>query len=453
MGALWLAFGQVSHAQMLTSNLEIKRLSNIGAIWQTISLENTYTDAIVVCTYNLPNSASPPAVTRVRNITTSSFDLRIQQFENSSAVTPNDVHCVIANEGPYNSGGLKYEARKVLSTNTSGLAVGWGNTTTEDVTLDVTQVYSNPHVVGQVMSFNDAKASVFWNNDCESRGNGAFFSGYSDGICVGKHIGQINGIRASETLGYIVVEAGSATVNDISFAAAVGPDTGAGVGNSPPYSYSVTGDFDTGILTDAGEDGGQGGWAVLYGSNPLPSGQIAWAIDEEIVAGDTTRRHTSENVGYWVFANDQTPDLEALKTVALFTGNPSPYAIPGSDAIYTLTTTNLGSGPVDKDSLFFVDALPDEVTFYYDDIDDGGPLTSVTQFQEAGSNISYLEATDLAFSDGLTAPTNFASCNYTPASAGYDPNIRFVCFNPKGTFSEGTITGSEFSISFRVMVN
>ena len=371
-GGVSMLWAPVAYGQILTTDLELKLVPNVGAGWQTIALENTYSDAIIVCTYNLPSSSSPPATTRIQNITATSFQLRIQQFENSSIVTASDVHCVIADEGAHDSGGLKYEARKVLSDGTNGLSVpgGWGTVNAENVTSAITQSYTNPHVVGQVMSFNDVNASVFWNFDCDNRGNGAFFSGQSDGICVGKHIGQINGSRATETLGYIVIEAGTGTVNDISFVTAVGPNIGSGVGNSPPYIYSVSGDFDIGVLSQAGENGGQGGWTILYGSDPLPNNQILWATDEEVVAGDTTRGHIAENIAYWVFDNNQTAKLEGKKGVALFSGNASQYAIPGSDVIYTIKAQNSGSGPVDNDSLFLVDSLPPEVTFYNGDIDD-----------------------------------------------------------------------------------
>ena len=439
----WLLSAPLAYGQMLTEDLELKLVSNVGAIWQTVNLENSYSDAIVVCTYNLPSDFDPSATTRIQNITSTSFELRIQQFENSSVVTASDVHCVIADEGAYNSGGLKYEARKVLSTGTSGLSVpgGWGTVNTENVTSDITGTYANPHVVGQVMSFNDVKASVFWNFDCDNRGNGAFFSGQSDGICVGKHIGQINGSRANEWLGYIVLEAGTGTVNDISFAAAVGPDTGAGVGNAPPYSYSVSGDFDIGILQSAGEDGGQGGWTILYGADPLPSGQINWATEEETVAGDTSRTHTTENIGYWIFDNNQAAKLTAAKSVAMYSGNASAYSIPGSDVVYTIKAENEGSGPVDMNSIFLVDALPPEVTFYNGDV----------VFDGGDSALTFTEATDLGFSDGVTAPTNMTQCDFGP-SAGYDPDVKFICFAPKGAMSEGTITPSAFSFSFRASI-
>jgi uncharacterized repeat protein (TIGR01451 family) len=448
-GGLWAVMAGISHAQILTQDLELKTVA-ATASWQTVALENTYTEAVPVCTYALPSAASPPAVTRIRNVTSSSFDIRLQQFENSSNVTPANAYCVISDIGAHNTGGLKYEAHKVLSTGTSGLAVGWSAATTEEVTNDVIQSYANPHIVGQVMSFNDVNASVFWNFNCATRGNGAFFSGPGDRACVGKHIGQINGTRAAETLGFFIIEAGSGTVNDISFAAAVGPDTGGGVGNNPPYSYSVSGDFDTGVLTDAGEDGGHGGWAVLFGADPFPAGNIRWAIDEEVVAGDTTRTHTTENVGYWVFDNNQTPNLSANKTLEVYSGSASDYSIPGSEVIYTITANNAGSGPVDGNSIFLVDSLPPEISFYNGDMDDGGPVTGPVLFTDIDSGLTFGIA-DVGYSTAAAAPTNFSQCNASPG-AGYQNTVRHICFAPKGTFSEGTITPASFSVSFRAQI-
>ena len=439
----WLFGAQLAYGQILTTDLELKLVPNVGAAWQTVQLENSYSDAVVVCTYNLASSVNPSATTRIQNVTATSFQLRLQHFENSSNVTPGSVHCVIADEGAHNSGGLKYEARKVISGGTSGLEVpgGWGVANTENVTSAITQTYANPHVVGQVMSFSDANASVFWNFDCENRGNGAFFSGQSDGICVGKHIGQIDGTRAAETLGYIVIEADTGTVNDISFAAAVGPNIGSGVGNNPPYNYTVSGDFDIGILNQQGENGGQGGWTVLYGTDPLAANQISWATDEEVVAGDISRGHIAENVGYWVFDNNQTPNMSADKDVELYSGNSTAYAVPGSDVVYDITVENTGSGPVDNNTIVIIDAMPPEVSF----------MTGSVSFTDNDSGLTFTPATDLAFSKAATAPANFAACTDTPTGT-YDPDITFICLAPKGSMSEGTITASSFTIEFQAAV-
>lgn len=433
--------------QVLSLDFEVLKVP-ASASWTTVALENSYASPVVACTYNIPSALSPSATTRIRMVTSTSFEVRLQQFENSSAVTPGDVHCLIADEGAYNAGGLKFEARKVFSDQTSGLSVpnGWGLTNIEEITDSVTQSYSAPVVLGQVMSFNDVKASVFWTNNCVTRGAAPFAS--TGRACVGKHIGQINSTRAGETLGYFVVETGGGLVNGMRFAAALGADSVAGIGNAPPYTYSVGNDWDVGMLTQAGEDGGQGGWAVLYGTDPLPANTLNLGIEEETVAGDTTRKHTNEQVGYWVFRDEQVADLVIDKTVDLATDNATPYAIPGQDIIYSLSAENIGNKTIDADSIFIVDEIPQEVTLYYGDIDGSGPLTDFFIFTANNSGLTFNPATDLGFSNLAAKPADFSACSHAP-TAGYDASIRWVCVNPKGRFKSGAFGPSDFSFDFR----
>jgi len=320
-------------------------LTALVAHSQALSLDLEAVLPIVVCTYVLPSFASNDATVRVQNAGATSFEVRVQQFETSDAVTSSDVHCLIADEGIHTlDDGKTIEARTVVSTGTSGRAVGWGSGTTENVTSLVTGGHSSLVVLGQVMSFNDSKASVFWTNNCSNRGTEPTPTAF----CVGKHIGSITGTRANETLGFIVTSPGTGTVNDVDYAFAKGPDSVAGTGNSPPYQYTVSGNFETGVLTQAAEDGGDGGWAVLYGADPLPNNRINLAIEEEVVERDMSRTHTQEKVYYGVFRDNQTANLAASKTTDVYSGSSSAFAIPGSDMLYTLTVENSGTAPVDR---------------------------------------------------------------------------------------------------------
>jgi hypothetical protein len=56
-------------------------------------------------------------------------------------------------------------------------------------------------------------------------------------------------------------------------------------------------------------DGSDGGWPVLYGSDPVNSSQLKLAFDEDQIA-DSERAHTTEQVAYVVFAGD---GMEATK--------------------------------------------------------------------------------------------------------------------------------------------
>jgi hypothetical protein len=161
--------------------------------------------------------------------------------------------------------------------------------------------YSNPVVLGQVMSANDEKWSVFWTSD-GNRSNPS-----SSSACyVGKHVAEdTDKTRVAETLGVIVIETASGMAEGVPFESFLSADTVRGVGDSPPYSYGLSGFTATpevGIVTQAAMDGADGGWAVLYGPSPLSATSISLAIDEDQIR-DSERFHTTEQAGVLVFGS------------------------------------------------------------------------------------------------------------------------------------------------------
>jgi len=65
-------------------------------------------------------------------------------------------------------------------------------------------VYALPVVIGQVLSYNDVRWSVFW-----SRGNDPLTDCAGQDFWVGKHVGEDpERTRSTETIGYIVMESG-----------------------------------------------------------------------------------------------------------------------------------------------------------------------------------------------------------------------------------------------------
>jgi len=343
---LWVGLLISSHASaaVLTTDLEVHLIRSVSTAWQTVPLSNTYSNAIPICTYNLrsfsgsnPNYDYPPVAVRIRNITANSFDVRIQGWEDGPAVA-GDVHCLVSDEGAYTlPNGTQYEAYTVLSDQTSGQVStdgGWNLALVENVSASITQTYTDHVVLGGVISNNDNRASAFYNNDCESRQNEPFNAGQADGICVGKHIGMIPGNRSPETIGYLVAEAGSGVVNNIPFELGSGGDlVGGNNAANTGTAYALSRDYDIGVSAQQGEDGGNGSWSVLYGADPLPPNQIVNAVDEEIVAGDTSRNHTRERLDYWVFG---VSELTLIKQVVNDSG--------GTAAIddFTLNASGLG---------------------------------------------------------------------------------------------------------------
>lgn len=265
---------------------------------------------------------------------------------------------------------------------------------------------------------------------------------------MGKHTGQISTTRMDETIGVIIAEAGSGTVNDIFYNFFRGADSPNGIGTNAGTGYSVSADFDSATATQGGEDGGQGGWATLVGSDPLPNGFIRISVEEEVVAGDTSRTHVNEIFDVFAFRDDRPVELEAEKTQAVW--DPSgagAYSLPGQDIAYTLTVRNASSGPTDADTIFLVDRIPDEVEFYNGDFDPFDADPAPVLFSDNASGLTFSYSSDVGYSASPGRPSGMAQCTYTPAP-GYDPNVRHVCLAPGGAMDAGT-PSPEASFSFR----
>jgi len=137
---------------------------------------------------------------------------------------------------------------------------------------------------------------------------------------------------------------------------------------------------------------------------------------------------------------------------ASFTG----FSLPGNDMLYTITVENSGTGPADSDSVVLFDRMPSNITFYNDDIDNDGPDmfggSDPIGFTDNGSGLNFLFNRDVRFSNQPSPPSSFSDCNYTPQT-GYDPNVTFICFNPKGQMQAASVNPASFSLSFRARIN
>lgn len=151
------------------------------------------------------------------------------------------------------------------------------------------------------------------------------------------------------------------------------------------------------------------------------------------------------------FCRAGTATLIASKTVAVY--DPSAaglFAVPGNDVVYTITSTNIGTGPADSNSIFIVDTLPPEIEFYNGDMDGTGPATGAAYFTQVGAGLTFSLASDLRYSNLVARPTNLAACSYTPVP-GYDPAVRHICFRPQGAMQSGS-PNPTFSIQFRARI-
>jgi len=126
-------------------------------------------------------------------------------------------------------------------------------------------------------------------------------------------------------------------------------------------------------------------------------------------------------------------------------GSTNPKSIPGAIVRYTFTVANTGNTTATNNSVWLLDSVPGQISV--------GSAASPSFVQGTpSSGLTFNAATDIKYSNSLTAPTSFAACTYSPSLA-YDPAVRFVCLNPKGTFAASSGTPPSFTLSIQAQVN
>jgi uncharacterized repeat protein (TIGR01451 family) len=334
--------------------MEVGTVSGVDENWVTVNLTNTYSSMVVIATPNYANN-TVPIVSRVRNASGSSFQVRIQ---NPHATDPDvnlsgeTVHYLAIEAGAYAlPDGTLIEAQVYDSTVTDRRGSWNGEAQT------YLQSYTNPVVVGQVMTYNDSDWSVFWDQSTGGRQNPPDASGLRTGKTVCR---DSDTTRSDETIGFVVVEQGNGMINGIAYEAQLGGDSVRGVLNSPPYNYTFNQPFAStprvALISQAAMDDNNGGWAILYGSTPLSANQISLAIDEDQIGND--RRHNAEQVAYLVFGEPvviEPYDLSIVKS-----DDPDPV-VAGMTLTYTLFYTI--TGPALASGVVITDTLPAGAAF------------------------------------------------------------------------------------------
>lgn len=295
-GEAWGSTGSFTTEADTSPKLVRTTVSSVSSSsWTAVDLGQVYNSAVIIATPIYPNSLVAPVVTRIRNVSGSGFEVKIDRADGLTGAVTCDVSIIALEEGVYTQAadGVTMEAVK-FSSSTTSYKNGW---TAEARSYQ--NSYTSPVVVGQVMSANDANWSTFW---CQ--GSSRTSPPNASNLNVGKHVGEDpNTTRAAETIGYIVIEAGNGTINGVAYNAGLGSDTVRGTGNtSVGYNYSLTGlsSASAAAASLAGLDGGDGGWAVLYGVTPLSASTITLAVDEDQLS-NSERKHTTEQCGYIVF--------------------------------------------------------------------------------------------------------------------------------------------------------
>eukprot|EP00899_Mesostigma_viride_P009107 jgi/Mesvir1/18198/Mv09482-RA.1 len=273
----------------------------VGATHVTVNLRKRYTNPVVVTSLFQKNNFQPTVV-RVRNATSSSFQLHLTAPGGTAAVVNDTVHYIVMEAGRWQVGSLKMEAVRYETA-----FADYKNVFVGDKRTLLWSDYTDILVLGQVMTENNIRFVQFF-----SRGSTAILPPTPTDVWTGMHVGEDpDRVRVTEMLGYIIAQKQDAHMFFNGAEAEIfktGPVV-AGVSNSilgATITYKVA--FPAApaacVATMMGMAGLDGGWSVQWGYNTAGiTNRTMVLISDEDLLFDTERTHKVEVVGYMCFSS------------------------------------------------------------------------------------------------------------------------------------------------------
>ncbi len=259
-----------------------------GSSWVSVEMENTYISPVVVASF-LEESNTLPASVRIANVTSNSFDLKLQNPGNSS-LSEEEVHYLVVEEGRWTLDGVKLEAHK-YDTDTVGHSGDWDG----DAFFFAHSFSSPPVVLHQVMSSSDSSWITTWVSDPSSAGSPPT----ATGLQIGLNGAEATTSHGEETVGWVAIENQTQgeteefTFGTMTVSGVKGHDNGCFSSSLPSGGIRVP----KVVASQLSMAGSNGGWSVLC---QLSGSSVGVHIEEDQEA-DSERSHADEEVGVVFF--------------------------------------------------------------------------------------------------------------------------------------------------------
>ncbi|MBU1922371.1 prepilin-type N-terminal cleavage/methylation domain-containing protein [Patescibacteria group bacterium] len=274
--------------------------------WVTVNLAYTYDNPVVVATVWESNNTIAMS-TRVRNATSTSFELRLHNPSGDTIDAQELVFYTVVEEGAWLfSDNTKIEAHK-YDTSTVGASSLVGGTWVAN-SKTYTHVYSSaPALLHQVMTDNDPSWISTWTSAVGSPTAAPTESAFQ----IGLNGAEVTASHGSETIGWIAIEAAkTGAINAKNYETVVTAKAIAGHDNGC-YMYPYNNTYSAGPIIVAAQEGmagSNGSWLVACSHSDVQAGFHA----EEDQAYDSERSHGSEVGSYVAFETGFKAYLDTL---------------------------------------------------------------------------------------------------------------------------------------------
>lgn len=254
----------------------------VSTNWSTVSFSNdAFEDPVVVAVHE--NTTSTSASVRIRNISASGFQVRLQNSNPADDLAADStVRYIAVEKGTWFLDGYKVEADSI-DTSLVGSRGNW-----EGTPINYEYDYNeDPLVLHQVQTYNDADWITSWVSDSDRRSNSP---DAEDGFQIGLNGSSATSEHGEETIGWIVMESDiQGTVGDVRFETITRFNVVKGFDNNDcevtDYNYVDSSTAIT-IVSQQSLDNNDGGWVVL-----CSHGSTSFGIyQDEDTVGDSERR-------------------------------------------------------------------------------------------------------------------------------------------------------------------
>jgi hypothetical protein len=265
-------------------------VTGVTDTWQRVAFRQCFLRP-VMATLHIESADTDANVVRLRNVTSSGFDIRLQNAS-GTAISAESVNYLVVEEGAFTLlDGTQIEAHRFV-TDTTGSSSAWNS----DV-VTYTHTYAvAPVVLAQVMTSYDDIFTTTWVN-----GGSQTTPPSNTTLRVGLNVAEAATSHGVEEIGWIAIDSNkSSVVGSTGYQTIISGNVVSGhdAGCSTVNYFSSFAANPILIAHLQGMDDGDGGWLAQCGQS---TSQANVHVEEDQV-GDAERSHAPEQVGVAAFA-------------------------------------------------------------------------------------------------------------------------------------------------------